>query len=268
MKGYDIMKTIETRINQNLESLKSSKYEKIEEKIADLKESFIMEQVKSFNIDLGNKTAQNTIAQWESSIAFQLCVTGDRKELTEDLSKEVESELAELTYYAEVERIANRRMANAIRPITQRLGEMLKSIMKGDIENFNIHMTALFGVELSQANFDRCKDMIMSGRKSGLNTMSSSQFANTFMHLMLARAIQGGAYSPKKVKGALNKAIKDVPTLTFSQAMNLDTLTVDEMIEACGIRIPKDAKDNFIIKSEKVRAKLHTLIAVKPDHLA
>lgn len=265
MKGYDIMKTTERKIVNTLEALKKQNYVKVEEKIADLRDSFIMEQVKSFNVDLGNKTAQQTIAMWETANSFQLCTTSDRRELVKDMDETDEIQLAEMTYYAEVERIANRRMSAAIRPITQRLGEMLKSIMKDDIANFNIHMTAMFGVELSQANFDRCKDMIMSGRKTGLNTMSPSQFANTFMHLMLARAVAGGAYSPKKMKGCLNKAIKDVPTLTFDEAMNLDTLNVDTMCQVCEIRVKKD--DTFIVKAEKVRSKLHTAIAVKPMSL-
>lgn len=257
-------KTINT-INKGLEVIKAQKFEKIEEKVADLKDNFIMEQVKSFNVDLGNKTAQQTIQMWEVANSFTLATRGDRMELVKDLDEEDEEQLAEMTYYMEVERIASRMLSKAIRPITARTSEMLKAILKNDIVTFNGHMKAMFEVELSQVNFDRLKDMVMNGRKSGLNTMSPSQFSNTFMHLMLARVVKGGNYSPKKMKGCLAKAIKDVPTLTFDQAMNLDTLTVEEMCKACEIKTKKD--DTFMYKAEKVRSKFHTSIAIKPMSL-
>lgn len=261
----DIMKTTENKITKGLETIKKAKFNAIEEKVADLKGNFINEQVKSFNVDLGNKNAQQTIMYWETALAFQLCTTSDRKELVKDFDETNEEQLAEATYYMEVERIANRRMQATIRPITIRTTEMLKAILKNDLTTFNVHMKTMFSIELSQANFDRLKDITLSGNKRGLNTLSSSQFANTFMHLMLARAVASGNYSPKKMKGCLAKAINDVPTLTFDQAMNLDTLTVENMVKACNIKTKKD--DTFMFKADKVRSKLHTSIAVKPMSL-
>lgn len=267
MKGYDIMKTTIKGIREALETIKGAKFERIEGKVEDLKGNFITEQVKSFNIDLGNATAQNTINQWECANSFQLDVKGSISEMFGKVDEMDETTLAEYNYYCNVESIARKGMTSAIRPITERLGDMFKAILTNDLTTFNNHMKVLFDIEISNANFKRMKDIVLSGRKTGLNTMSAPQFANTFMHLMLARAVVGGNYSPKKVKGCLNKAIKDVPTLTFEQAMNLDTLTVDTMVEVCNIKIKKDRKDDFAYKAEKVREKFYTSIAIKPMSL-
>ena len=256
------MKTTIENTKQALAFLKDAKIDKVNGKVADLRKDFIMKQVKSFKVDLATQKAQTVIVEWQAALDFEL----DMKTAVADLLSNLDENDADYpaieSYYMEVVRIATRRLQGALKPIKAHLSEMYKAILVDDLATFNKHMKATFDVEINKGNFDRLKDMVMNGRKFELSTVSSAGFNNLFMHLMTARLVFCNAYSPRKLDSCLEKAIADVPTLDFETAMNLDTLTVEIIGKECNLNFKKD--DTFTYKAEKVRAKFHTSIAIKP----
>ena len=258
----DIMKTTIATTKQALAFLKDAKIDKVNGKVAELRKDFIMKQVKSFKVDLVNEKAKTVITEWQAALDFECDMKDTLGVLLADMDENDADYIAIETYYMEVVRIATRRLQSALKPIKAHLGEMYKAILVDDLATFNKHMKATFDVEISKGNFDRLKDMVMNGRKFELSTVSSSGFNNLFMHLMTARLVLSNAYSPRKLDSCLEKAIMDVPTIDFETAMNLDTLTVENMGAECNLKFKKD--DTFTYKAEKVRAKFHTSIAIKP----
>ena len=256
------MKTMINNTTEVLAYLKSAKIDKVNGKINDLKGDFITKQVKSFKVDLVNAKAQTVLTEWNAALDFELDMRNSVTELLADLDKESEDYNAIEMYYMEVVRIASRKLQGALKPIKAHLGEMYKALLINDLEVFNEHNKVLFDIELSKANFDRIKDMVMNGRKLELSTVSNAGFNNLFMHLMTARLVLSNGYSPRKVDACLEKAISGVPTLDFESAMKLETLDVERMGQECNLKFKSD--DTFTYKAEKVRSKFHTSIAIKP----
>lgn len=257
-------KTIEG-IRNGLEFLTESKIESLDVKINELKESFIDEQIKSFNIDLSNKVATQTISNFMVGVEFSNSMKEDINKKAKKLNESIEKDVNELNYLKEVESIANRMLNGACSPITKHTKEMQKALVINDMVTFNEHMKELFAVSLNKQQFDMLKLMMINAKRGGLDLMSNNQFKNLIMHIMTKRLVASGSFSPKKVKGALKKAIKDVPTISYEEVLSLDTSVVEKCIEMLGLS-PKYQGDNYnyVEMKEKVIKALHTRIAVEP----
>ena len=257
------MKTTINKIQKGFDFLKQSNIEKIEGKTKELEASFIMEQVKSFNVDLSNKTAVNTIATDQIGVAFQLSTKEDFNKKTSSLDLEKDADM--INYLREVTNIANRTVNGCSAPLNKALQEVKKSLLTNDLATFNEYMKIMFDVELSKELFARLQDMLMFGKVGTIAALSNNQFKNLFMELMTARLVASGSYSPKRTKGALNKAIKEVPTISYEDALKLDTTVVDNCIDMLGLSSKYAGSNyNYAEMKERVIKALHTKIAVEP----
>lgn len=255
-------KTVEN-LNKGLAFLTESKIESLDFKIKELKESYIDETIKAFNVDLSNKIAHQTISNFIVAVEFSNSMKNDVKKIKDKVSTDEDTEY--LNYILEVEAIANRMLNGAQSPITMHTKEMQKALMIDNINTFNAHMKALFNVELNTKQIEVLKYMLITSKRSGLDVMSNNQFKNLIMHIFTRRLIASGSFSPKKVRGALKKAIKDVPTISYEEALTLNEATVCEYIEVLGLAKRYEGDNyNYAEMKEKVVNALHKKIAVLP----
>ena len=254
------MKTTINKIEKSLQNLKGQKIEKLEKVTKELESQFIDNQLQLFNVDLSNKTATINLTAFITAIEFD----NDMKASIKDSYKEESDDV--IQYVKEVERIANKQLQNSLKPIRAHTSEMRKAIILNDLPAFNIHSKALLGVEMTQQQFNALSLMLITSSRQGLKTMGDNTFNNLFCHIMVARLNKSGSFSFKKVKGCLNKAIKDVPTITVKEAIELDTLTVEKCIKELGLskRCEGDKYDYAKMK-ERVLKALHVSIAVCPS---
>lgn len=255
-------KTIES-IEKGLAFLTESKIERLDVKIKELTESYIDERIKAFNVDLSNKVATQTISNFMVAVEFSNSIKEDikKKKFNEDNEKDME----QLTYLLEVESIANRMLNGATSSIIKHTKEMQKALMSNNINVFNEHMKVLFDVTLNDKQVDILKYMLVTSKRNGLDVMSNNQFKNLIMHIFTRRLVASGSFSPKKIHGALKKAIKDVPTISYEDALKLDTSVIDTCINMLGLskRFEGDKYDYSEMKQIVIKA-LHTKIAVLP----
>lgn len=255
-----------TSINKGLNVLKQTGFVKIEGSVNELKETFVSNQLDSFKLDLSNKTATNTIATWTVARNFQDGLRVGLEKNVSSLDLDNEQDLAIIAYYKEVVRIANSNINKVLKPITNRIVEIQKGIFTDDLKAVNEHFVLLFGVKLSQENFARLKDMIMSANRKGATALSSNQFANLIHHIMISKLIKSGSYSPKAVRNTLNKAIDSVTTIsskTEKAWSEVDTLEVTTLAEKVGMKFNPTKIDYADLKA-KLEKRFHKSIAVRP----
>ena len=263
-------------IKNEMGCLQNVTMQKCENTIDELKTTFNASQLKKIKIDLSSsKKALHLVTAWNVKKAFVDSVNDDIKSVLsygESLGYSTVSAdyIENMHYLNDVKKITNNNLKQALKPLTSVLGSkgaysFKTCMLDNNYTQFKALFLQVFELEISKNDFSTMQDILTT-----LNTNNEfvlNNFNTVFMRLVSALLVKSNGLSSKKMKGCLNKAIRDIPYISDKEFYSgIGTLTRERLTPY--ITLKDDEKENASIINDKIKKQVgKKIVKLLPDNI-
>ena len=249
---------------------------KCESTIDELKTAFNASQLKKIKIDLSSsKKALHLVTAWNVKKAFVDSVNDDIRNVLsygESLgyATTCQDYIENMQYLSDIKKIANNNLKQELKPLTSVLGakgaySFKTCMLDNNYNQFKALFLQVFELEVSRNDFSVMQDMLSSLNTS--NEFVLNNFNILFMRLVSALLVKSNGLSSKKMKGCLNKAMRDIPYISDKEFYSgIGTLTRERLTPY--ITLKDDEKKNASIINDKIKKQVgKKIIKLLPDNI-